>query len=209
MIRNVVFDLGNVLLRFDPMAYLLKTYEDFTVAETLYWGIFRSEEWKLLDEGKITEEEALTRMENRLPQWKDDVRTLFTTWEYTVIEEMSASVFFLRRFKDMGYKLYALSNYPKRGYRNTVTQYDWFSLFDGQVISYEVKQVKPGRGIYETLFQRYGLKPEECLFVDDTLPNVEAAKALGMESYHYRSTDQLMDMLARLLQEKKENPENL
>lgn len=195
MVKNIIFDIGNVLVKFDPLAYLTEQYEDFETVMTLYREVFQSKEWALLDEGLIDEDEAVRRVSDRIPRHKETVEKLIKTWEYFLIEEMKASSYFLRLFKEKGYKLYALSNYPKRGFLYTEIKYDFFKLFDGKVISYEVKKLKPDAGIYNSLLLKYSLKPEECIFIDDSYPNVEAARAIGMKAVHFRQTSQFLEVL--------------
>jgi putative hydrolase of the HAD superfamily len=195
MVKNIIFDIGNVLIKFDPLAYLVEKYEDFETVMILYREVFQSEEWALLDEGLIDEDEAVRRVSDRIPEYREIVEKLIKTWEYFLIEDIKPSIYFLKLFKERGYQLYALSNYPQRGFLYTEEKYDFFKLFDGKVISYEVKKLKPDFGIYNSLLEKYSLKPEECIFIDDSYPNVEAARALGMNAVHFRQTSQFLEVL--------------
>jgi len=195
MVKNIIFDIGNVLIKFDPLAYLVQEYEDFETVMILYREVFQSEEWALLDEGLIDEDEAVRRVSDRIPKHREIVDKLIKTWEYFLIEDIKPSIYFLKLFKEKGYQLYALSNYPQRGFLYTEEKYDFFKLFDGKVISYEVKKLKPDFGIYNSLLEKYSLKPEECIFIDDSYPNVEAARALGMNAVHFRQTSQFLEVL--------------
>ena len=198
-IRNIIFDIGNVLVRFDPLDYLIRTYgDDFETIRLLHLNVFASEEWKLLDQGLITTEEAIVRIEERIPQYKDTVEKIMRTWETFLIEEISTSVYFLEKFKEMGYKIYALSNYPERGFLYTERNFSVFKLFDGKVISYNVREVKPGKRIYEILLEKYQLKAEECIFIDDTLANIGTAQELGIKGIHFLHSNQLMELYLNL-----------
>ena len=195
MVKNIIFDIGNVLIKFDPLAYLVEEYEDFETVMTLYREVFQSKEWAFLDEGLIDEIEAVRRVSERIPKHKETVEKLIRTWEYFLIEDIKPSIYFLKLFKEKGYKLYALSNYPKRGFLYTEEKYDFFKLFDGKVISYEVKKLKPDFEIYNSLLKKYSLKPEECIFIDDSFQNVEAARAIGMKAVYFRQTSQFLEVL--------------
>lgn len=197
-IKNIIFDVGNVLIAFDPLKWLMKTYEDFELVELLYKEVFQSEEWKLLDQGTITDKEAYDRVARRLPGLEQDVERILFHWESFLIEEMTFSTFILKKLKAMGYKLYALSNYPERGFENTEKFYPFFSLFDGKVVSYACGEMKPDEKIYEILLDQYQLDPKECVFIDDTLANVETARRLGMEAVHYFHSNHLMDLYLKL-----------
>ncbi|MFH5835162.1 HAD family hydrolase [Proteiniclasticum sp. C24MP] len=201
-IRNIIFDIGNVLVRFDPLDYLIRTYgEDFETIKLLHLNIFSGEEWKLLDQGLLTTEEAIARIEERIPEHKDAVEKIMRTWETFLIDEISSSVYFLKKFKKMGYKIYALSNYPERGFFYTESTFPVFELFDGKVISYDVREVKPGKRIYEILLKKYQLKAEECIFIDDTLVNIKTAEELGINGVHYIHSNQLMELYLKLAEE--------
>jgi putative hydrolase of the HAD superfamily len=198
-IRNIIFDIGNVLIRFEPLSWLIRTYgEDFETIKVLYQEVFGSEEWKKLDEGILTPEEAVASISKRIPGYSSHVERIILHWENFLIEEMTVSVYFLKKLKEKGYGIYALSNYPERGFLNTEKYYPFFNLFDGKVVSYEVNEMKPGKRIYEILMERYGLFPEECLFIDDTLPNIRTARDLGMTGVHFTHSNQLMEIYLSL-----------
>ena len=203
-IRNIIFDIGNVLVRFDPLDYLVRTYgDDFDIIKLLHLNVFASEEWKLLDKGLITTEEAIAQIEERVPEYKETVEKIMRTWETFLIEEITTSVYFLKKFKEMGYQIYALSNYPQRGFLYTESTFPVFKLFDGKVISYDVREVKPGNRIYEILLEKYQLKAEECIFIDDTRANIETAESMGMKGIHYLHSNQLMDLYLGLADARK------
>ncbi len=195
-IKNVVFDLGNVLINFNATGYLIKEYDNFEDVKILFHEVFRSEEWQLLDQGEITDREAVASIIKRIPAYEKDVEKLILHWEDFLIDQIKDSVYFLRKFKAMGLKVYALSNYPERGFTATKEKYDFFKEFDGMVVSYEEGVLKPDRRIYEALFQRYHLDPRECIFIDDTMANVSTANELGMLGVHYRTTDEFMEVMA-------------
>jgi FMN phosphatase YigB (HAD superfamily) len=198
-IRNIIFDIGNVLIRFDPTEWLINNYgHDNEAMKTIYKEVFQSEEWKLLDHGKMSEVEAASRIIARIPDYKEIVEMIIYQWENFLIREMPVSVYFLRKFKEMGYNLYALSNYPERGFENTMKYYPFFELFDGRVVSYAHQEMKPERKIYEILMDKYNLDPKECVFIDDTLANIHTAMGFGMEGVHFIHNNQLMDLYLML-----------
>jgi len=198
-IKNIIFDIGNVLIRFDPAEWLVNNYgHDNETMKTIYKEVFQSEEWKLLDHGKMSEVEAASRIIARIPDYKEIVEMIIYQWENFLIREMPVSVYFLRKFKEMGYNLYALSNYPERGFENTMKYYPFFELFDGKVVSYAHQEMKPERKIYEILMDKYKLDPKECVFIDDTLANIHTAMGFGMEGVHFFHNNQLMDLYLML-----------
>lgn len=208
-IKNIIFDIGNVLIRFDPTEWLVNNYgQDPELMKVLYKEVFSSEEWKLLDHGKMSEVEAASRIIARIPDYKTHVERIIYHWENFLISEMPVSVYFLRKFKDMGYNLYALSNYPERGFENTIKYYPFFDLFDGKIVSYAHQEMKPQRKIYEILLEKYQLDPKECVFIDDTLANVTTALEFGMEGVHFFHNNHMMDLYL-MLEQSLENVKDL
>ena len=198
-IKNIIFDIGNVLIRFDPTEWLVLNYgQEEDTMEILFREVFSSEEWKLLDRGVISDKEAAQRISARIPAYRTHVERILYEWEKFLIRELPVSVYFMKKFKERGYHLYALSNYPQRGFENTEKYYPFFELFDGKVVSYAHQEMKPDQKIYRILLDTYALEPEECVFIDDTLDNISAARELGMEGIHFFHNNQLMELYMKL-----------
>ena len=180
MIKNIIFDMGNVLMRFDPMAlasHFASSQED---QKLLCEHVFSGPEWYALDAGSIDEEDALSSILSMMPsRLHAAAEEAFRNWDryFGPIQETND---YARSLKERGYKLYLLSNAGVRfaRYRTRIPVYD---CFDGVIVSAYVRQVKPDRAIYETLFSTYELEPAECFFIDDNEHNVAAALACGMQ----------------------------
>ena len=179
MIKNIVFDMGNVLLRFDPEFFIQQlgvTPED---GRTLLIQVFRSLEWAQMDRGSLTEKQAAELICQRLPERLHAAAYILTDQWERPIQAIDGSYALVEELKNLGYGLYLLSNASYR-------QHDYWPLlpcsrfFDGTLISADVKLVKPQPEIYRLLFEKFSLKPEECFFVDDFPPNVEGALYCGM-----------------------------
>ena len=179
MIKNIVFDMGNVLLRFDPEFFIQQlgvTPED---GRTLLIQVFRSLEWAQMDRGSLTEKQAAELICQRLPERLHAAAYILTDQWERPIQAIDGSYALVEELKNLGYGLYLLSNASYR-------QHDYWPLlpcsrfFDGTLISADVKLVKPQPEIYRLLFKKFSLKPEECFFVDDSPPNVEGALYCGM-----------------------------
>lgn len=179
MIRNIIFDMGGVLLDYIPT----RTAETFTEnpedAELLLKEIFLSNEWALLDQGMIEEEAAIQAMCSRLPErlW-DACRRAMDEWDKD-LTPVEGALELVQELKTKGYHLYLCSNTSTR-FHTFCKRYPVFELLDGMVTSADEKCVKPNPGIFQALIQRYALVPGECLFIDDRSENVEAGVALGM-----------------------------
>ena len=179
MIRNIVFDMGNVMIRFEPPLFIDREgITDPDDRKLIMNELFLSVEWAQMDSGVLTEETAEPLILARIPdRLKDHVRHLLYSWSLPrdTIPGMEDLV---RRLKEAGYGIWLLSNASKAQHtywpRVPVS-----SLFDGKLISCDIGFVKPMREIYEAFTDRFGLRPEECLFIDDATANVAGAVACG------------------------------
>ena len=181
MIRNIVFDMGQVIVRFDPNYFIDR--EGITDADDrklIINELFLSVEWTQMDAGTLTEATAEPSILRNFPErLHEKVRHLLYNWAYPreLVPGMEDVV---KQLKDAGYGIYLLSN-------ASVAQHDYWPLipvsgyFDGKLISCDVKVVKPCPEIYRLFIAKFRLKPEECLFIDDATANVAAAIACGWQ----------------------------
>lgn len=190
MIKNIIFDLGNVLLEFNPIEYLNGKIKNSDNVPKVFNAIFRSEEWPMLDRGTIEEDVAINNIITRNMELEEDIKAAFDNW-YDILIEMKETVEILKKLKDEGYKIYYLSNFHKAAFKVMVDKYEFFKLFDGGVVSYEEKILKPESEIYLKLADKYSLKLQECLFLDDTDENVQAATNLGMKGIVFQNIDEV------------------
>ncbi|MCD8082029.1 MAG: HAD family phosphatase [Clostridiales bacterium] len=185
MIKNMVFDMGNVLIRYDAARVCDVFVRDEAAKERIRTAIFLSPEWVYLDMGVMEEEEALEKMVSRLSseREKEDARQCFYHWhEYNMwpVEEMGDLV---KELKERGYQIYLCSNASLRLWKCYKTVIPGIEWFDGIMFSASEKCIKPQKEIYERLFERFRLKPEECFFIDDLRLNIDGAAACGMKGY--------------------------
>lgn len=191
MIKNFVFDMGNVLVFYDSLRVVRQFAEGEEQIQAVNTSVFVSPEWLMLDMGVIPEEEALRRMQARLKgeREKEAVRLCLEHWhEYCMwpvpgMEELIACL------KERGYGLYLCSNASLRMLNCYQDVIPGIKLFDGILFSAEVKCIKPQKEIYGHLFDRFGLKPKECFFVDDQPLNIEGARECGMDGYCFADGD--------------------
>lgn len=195
MIKNIVFDIGNVLLNFKPVEYLRTKMEEENI-KSVKEAVFDSPEWPMLDEGTITEKEAIRVISERNAEIKDLVELAFDNW-YDMLTPIENSVKLLKELKAKGYNLYYLSNFQELAYDYIIKEYEFFGLFDGGVASFAEKLMKPDKDIYEKLMERYDLKPEECLFMDDTALNIDGAENGGMKGIVFTTAEDAMDKLKK------------
>ncbi|KAJ53591.1 putative hydrolase of the HAD superfamily [Clostridium tetanomorphum] len=193
MIKNVIFDLGNVLINFNPMEYLHKKVSDKEKIQEIFEEIFLSEEWAMLDKGVITEEEAIERICSRSNGNDELIRVVMDNW-YEMLTPIEDIVETLKRLKDKGYKVYYLSNFHMLAFENVTNRHEFFKYFDGGVVSFKEKLLKPEKDIYNKLIERYKINPKESVFIDDTEINIEGAKKLGFNTIHFKDNIDLKDL---------------
>ncbi len=194
MVKNVVFDLGNVLLDFNSDEIIADYVKDEKLHQQISENIFNSKEWILLDRGEITAKEATNRFINRMPDKEKLVREIMDNWKH-YLTPIQVNVEVLNNIAQKPINLYVLSNFHKEAFEEVYEKYDFFNHFDGMIISYREKTVKPERKIYEKLINRYNLKPDTTLFIDDSERNIEAAKKLGFKTIHFNDNMKLSNSI--------------
>ena len=187
MIKNIVFDMGKVLVDYVADASCRHFMTDEAQIREVCTSVFISPEWVLLDMGVIGEEEALERMLSRLStdHAKERAALCFWHWHEYNMWPMEGMGELVTALKERGLKIYLCSNASIRlltCYKEVIPA---IHLFDGVLFSAEVRCMKPQKEIYERLFTRFSLKPEECYFIDDQRLNIESAARCGMEGYVY------------------------
>lgn len=180
MIKNIIFDLGNVLISFKPSEYFDKNNYPRSIKATILSDIFGSKEWLMLDNGEITTPEAIDAIATKSSLSKKEIAHIFNL-RTDLMFPLDSNVRLLPELKKRGFRLYYLSNFPLDIFEEVSTEYYFFKYFDGGLISAEAKFSKPDIGIYNILNKKYSLVPKECLFIDDIEVNVRAAQALGMK----------------------------
>lgn len=180
MIFDVIFDVGGVLLDWDPRHLYRKVLDDDAMerflAEVCTW------EWHHRHDAGVPFAESILARCAEFPEHAD----LIVLWEARYLEmvggEIPGTVDVLRELHAAGHRLLALSNMPSEVWPRLVEAFDWFSLFDGAVVSGDERLVKPDPAIFRVLVERFDVEPSTTTFVDDRVENVEAAAALGFDA---------------------------
>lgn len=198
MIKNIIFDIGNVLLEFKPLDYLKNTFNDSNLEKLLYKEVFQCEEWLHLDRGTLTQDEVIKIISSRNPDHEVPIKICMDNW-INILAPIEGTVKLLSELKEKGYKLYLLSNFHSLAFQTVYSKYDFFKSFDGGIISYKENLLKPENEIYTKLLDTYNLNAEECLFIDDTLVNIEAADKLGIKTLHFENCETFMQNLNKFI----------
>lgn len=186
MIDNIVFDMGQVLIHWQPKRLIAHFGLSPQEEDTMIQELFQSVEWVMLDRGTITEEAAARRVCARLPEkLHDAVREEIFRWHERPLEGMEGMAELLRELKGEGYGIYLLSN-ASLALRSYFPRIPGSDCFDGLMVSSEEKLLKPQHEIYEAFLARFSLTPESCFFIDDTPANVEGASQVGIQGTVFR-----------------------
>ena len=180
-IKHLIFDMGNVLMRYDPEIPLKKFVKTEKARNLIRRELFEGPEWVEADRGMISEEEMYESVARRIPEkYHEELKKCVYEW-IICMKPLEKSVKLCEDARKWGYQTYVLSNAAQSFYEYFPKFYR-MEDFDGVVVSSDVHLIKPDVRIYAYLLEKYHLNPEECLFLDDREDNVEAARKAGMQS---------------------------
>lgn len=183
-LTSIVFDMGGVLMDWDPVKISLTLCPDPDDAALLRKAVFDSREWGWVDAGAIAPETVAWTAQLKLPERLHGLAETFALRWFDAFDPLPAMGELVRELKADGYGVYLLSNAGPtfEEYRGRIPAID---VFDGILVSCYEHVVKPDEAIYQLFCERYGLDPASCLFVDDLRRNVVGAQRAGMQGYHY------------------------
>ena len=200
MVKNIIFDVGKVLVEYDPDTYMERLGFDDKIKKVLNEAMFQNYLWNEMDRGVFSTEDMLSKFISNAPSYEKEIRKAFENVGEAV-EPFSYSVDWLKELKEQGYRVYILSNYPEHTYKQTEQKMKFLDYVDGAIFSYTCKVIKPEKEIYKKLCQNYSLNPSESVFLDDRLENVEQAQKLGLYGIVFKTYEQGRKELEQLLKE--------
>ena len=181
--RVIVFDIGNVLLDWDPRHLYRRIFTDAARMEWFLENVCHQTWNREQDRGRAWAEAVAERIAAH-PDWENEIRAFDARWHETVAGEIEVNVRLLEALKAAGWPLYSITNFSREKFAECRERYAFMRLFDGIVVSAHDGLMKPEPAIYRVLLDRYRLKPAECLLIDDVLENCEGAEAVGMRALH-------------------------
>ena len=188
MIKNIVFDMGGVILDFNLKKTVTKEFEP-QYHDAIYEHVFgENSVWKTLDEGVFTYDQVIPGILEKLPEELHSKVTEMVTDFYDYMPPFPETCELIKELKQNGYNIYLLSNATPRFF-DRYLEVPAFKYFDGFFISALYKMLKPNREIYEAFCNKFSLKPEECFFIDDLAANIEGAKKFGMQGFVFEAPD--------------------
>ena len=196
-IKTIVFDLGNVLVSWNPANLYRKIFFDETEREHFLQNICTME-WHTLQDGGRSPKEGTEALLKQHPELEEPIRAFYGRWPEMFNGPIDGSVQILRELKEKGYPLFALSNWNKELFDQTVDAFPFLNWFDGKIISSEEGMKKPDENIYRLLFERYHINPRESVFIDDNADNINTAERLGMKGILFATPEGLRTELQKM-----------
>ena len=197
MIKNILFDMGQVLIRFDRDYFMERLGVSEEDRALLMREVYLSVEWVQMDRGTLCEEEAFRKIAPRLPQrLHETAMKLICMWDRPILE-VDGMYELAEELKALGYGIYLLSNASLRQHEYW-PRIEASRFFDGTLISSDEGVIKPQPEIYRLILERFGLKADETVFLDDTLVNIEAAEKLGIHGIWFKGKEQAECELRKL-----------
>ena len=196
-IKAIIFDYGNVLIEWDPR-HLYRRYFDNEEAMERFLHEVNFMGWNAQQDGGRPFVEGVAELSKEFPQHAHLIQAYHDHWKDSIGEAYWKTVKIMEKLKQAGYSLYGLSNWSAETFPSIRKKFDFFNLLDDMVISGEVGHVKPHPEIFQILLEKIGKPANECLFIDDSLPNIEQANTMGVATIHFQSSMQLENELQRL-----------
>lgn len=190
MITTVIFDIGRVLARFEWEEFLESFGFPEKANEVIGRTMFLSKKWEEVDLGNLTDEEVLENFITDAPEYRDEITQVFHQYP-TAITLFPYAMDWVRSMKDKGLKVYYLSNYGESTKKRTISQLPFLDEMDGGLMSYQVHKIKPNPAFYQELFDLYGIKPDESVFIDDNAANIQAGAELGLHAVLFTNYEEV------------------
>lgn len=195
MIKNIIFDVGRVLVKWEPQKTMKELGMTETEIEAVSDALFNSGLWNETDRSVIPDEEIFRQFVERAPEQEKNIRLFWENLDKAIVQ-FDYVISWIKALKKAGYRIYILSNYGKWTYDSTKDNaLSFLSEVDGAIFSYEIKIIKPDIRIYQALLEKYNLNPKECVFMDDLEANIDGAKEAGINGIVFKSKEDAVEQL--------------
>lgn len=197
-IKAIIFDFGNVLLEWNPKNVYERYFPDDPEGIERFFKEVGFMAWNAKQDKGRTFKEGVADLSAQFPHYAHLIQAYHDRWKDSIGDSITGTVEILKRLKAAGYPLYGLSNWSAETFPFAREKYDFFDLFDDIVISADVGFAKPEPEIYHIMLEKIGKPANECLFIDDSLANIEQAKQMEFVTIHFISPIQLEDELTEM-----------
>lgn len=183
-IKNIIFDFGGVLMDWNPRYFFKDYFNDDEKMEYFLENIAQ-DEWNIEQDRGRSLAEGTEIQVKKFPEWEKEIRAFYDNWTVMLKSDIPQNVEVLRKLRKTDYHLFGLTNWSEETFPYALENYDFFQLFDGKiVVSGTEKLIKPDPKIWHVLLERYQIKAEESVFIDDNQKNIEMAESLGFNAIH-------------------------
>ena len=197
-IKNIIFDFGGVVMDWDPRYFFKDHFKDDEKMEHFLKNI-ATDDWNAEQDRGRTLEEGTEIQVAKHPEWEKEIRAYYDNWTTMLKSDIPHNVEVLRKLEHSKYELFGLTNWSAETFLYALENYDFFKIFGGKiVVSGTEKLIKPDPAIWEVLLNRYQIKAEESVFIDDNAKNIEVAKSLGFICIHIKKDTDLEKELREL-----------
>ena len=197
-IKSIIFDFGGVLLKWDPWSLYLRHFPNETDNVERFFNEADFAGWNAHQDKGRSFKEGVAVLSAQFPQYAHLIKAYHEHWIDSIVGMFDGTVEILNQLKQKGYPLYGLSNWSAETYPLAREKYHFFDLLDDIVLSGAVGHNKPEPEIYHIMLEKIGKPAQECLFIDDSLPNIQQAQKMGFQTIHFESPEQLQVELYRL-----------
>lgn len=196
-IKNIVFDFGGVLVDWNPR-YLYKDQFQNQHEMEFFLNHICTDEWNLEQDKGRSLAEGTIQLQNEYPAYHSLIQLFYDQWEVMLKGEISETVSVLHNLKK-NFKIFGLTNWSAETIAIAYNRFSFFKEFDGIVVSGQEKMIKPDKKIYQLLLDRYRIKAEDTIFIDDNIKNIHAAAEMGFNVIHFNNAVQLAAELSAIL----------
>jgi len=198
-IKNIVFDLGGVLVDWNPDYVYRKIFHNDEAKMKWFYQNICTPDWNEEQDAGRALADATEMLVKKFPEHEENIRAYYGRWEEMLGGPIEGTVEVLRKLKEKkDFKLYALTNWSHETFPIALNRYDFLHWFDGRLVSGEEKTRKPFKKIYELLVERFRLNPGESVYTDDNVRNLQPAADLGFHTIHFQSPGQFATELKKL-----------
>jgi 2-haloacid dehalogenase len=197
-IKAIIFDFGNVLLEWNPRNVYQRYFPDDPEGMERFLEEVNFADWNLQQDKGRPFAEGVALLSRQFPHHSHLIQAYHDHWIESVGGSIAGTVRILKQLKQAGYSLYGLSNWSAETFPYARKKYDFLDLLDDIVISGEVGYIKPDPEIFRIILEKIGRPAQECLFIDDSLININQAQKMGFKTIHFQSPEQLEMSLREL-----------
>ena len=197
MIDTFLFDIGNVLLDFDYLKEFRKLFDEETAQKIADISVRNSEVWREMDAGVLTYDEVISLIVRHAPHLESQIRLAIKEL-YDNVQSFDYAERWLKQLKTAGFRVYILSNYGEKPFAASKERMPFLKYTDGQLISYEIRQTKPSPIAFVAACERFGIDPDQTVFIDDSAANIAAASALGFHTVLFTGYEDALRALSTL-----------